>query len=219
MRAGRRPRRQSSAGPVDVRSRPKAVVLRIEGWSEPRPSRSSRTPLMSSRRRRCARASSFTCAHVSHPTPSAGDVLRCSSQETPARAARRAVPGGGDFCGDEKHRPGVGARSALRKLTRRSCPNGESAANAVSSATRPRAEHRSGVGAQRRPPQHEPCRGHRLPRRAEAYDRAVTTSERLQWAESRPSARRSLDTAFENRCAPMRGSHASTGCADRTASS
>ncbi len=77
----------------------------------------------------------------------------------PSCSARRAVPGGGDFCGDEKHRPGVGARSALRQLTRRSCPNVESAANAVSSATRPRAEHRSGVGAQRRPPRHEPLPG------------------------------------------------------------
>ncbi len=74
-------------------------------------------------------------------------------------SARRAVPGGGDFCGDEKRRPGVGARSALRQLTRRSCLSGVSAANAVSSATRPRGEHRSGVGAQRRPPQHEPLPG------------------------------------------------------------
>ena len=74
-------------------------------------------------------------------------------------AARQAVPGGGDFCGGEERRTSVGARSALRELTRRSCLSGESAANAASSATRLKTEHRSGVGAQRRPPQHEPPAG------------------------------------------------------------
>jgi hypothetical protein len=74
-------------------------------------------------------------------------------------AARQAVPDGGDFCGGEKRRPEVGARSAHPLLTRRICLNGESEANAVSYATRPQAEHRSGVGAERRPPQHEPTPG------------------------------------------------------------
>ena len=73
-----------------------------------------------------------------------------------AAAARRAVRGGGDFCGDEKRRPGVGARSALRQHARRHCLSAVSGANAASLAMRPQAEHRSGVGAQRRPPQHEP---------------------------------------------------------------
>jgi hypothetical protein len=72
---------------------------------------------------------------------------------------RRAVPGGGDLCGGEKRRPGVGARSALRKLTRGSCPRAATAGRVASSAARPRAEHRSGVGAQRRPPHHEPLPG------------------------------------------------------------
>ena len=78
---------------------------------------------------------------------------------TQAGGSRQAVPGRGDFCGDEKRRPAVGARSALRRLTRRSCSNAANAVRAVSSATRPRAEHRSAVGAQRRPPQHEPLAG------------------------------------------------------------
>jgi len=72
-----------------------------------------------------------------------------------AGSARQAVPGGGDFCGGEERRPSVGARSALRKLTRRSCLSVESAANAASSAPRLKAEHHSAVGAKRRPPQHE----------------------------------------------------------------
>ncbi len=62
-----------------------------------------------------------------------------------ATSSRQAVPGGGDFCGGEERSFGVGARSALRKLTRCGCLNGESEANAVSSAARPQSEHRSGV--------------------------------------------------------------------------
>ena len=49
--------------------------------------------------------------------------------------------------------------SALPHLTRRVCLSGESAANAASSAARPQAEQHSGVGAKRRPPQHEPPPG------------------------------------------------------------
>ena len=82
-----------------------------------------------------------------------------SARLPPPVLERQAVPGGGDFWGDEKRRAGVGARSALRKLTRRICPSAASAANAASYAARPRTEHRSGVGAQRRPPQHEPPPG------------------------------------------------------------
>jgi hypothetical protein len=82
--------------------------------------------------------------------------------------SRQVVPGGGDFCGDEKRRLAGGARSALRELTRRRCPNGANAVRAVSLAPRPQAEHHSAVGAKRRPPQHEPpagtaCRDARLP--------------------------------------------------------
>ncbi len=102
---------------------------------------------------------------------------------TTSVAARQAVPGGGDFFGDEKvspdtsgpadrlclangraswpgaackARPGVGVRSTLRRLTRRTCLN---AVSEVSCATRPQGEHRSGVGAKRRPSQHEPPPG------------------------------------------------------------
>ncbi len=72
---------------------------------------------------------------------------------------RWAAPGGGDFCGDEERRFEVGARSALRQLTCRSCLSAVSAANVASSAARPRTEHRSAVDAQHRPPQHEPPPG------------------------------------------------------------
>ena len=78
---------------------------------------------------------------------------------TRSTASRQAVSGGGDLWGGEKHRLAVGARSALSDLTRRGCPNGVRAAHSVSSATRPLAEHRSGVGACHRPPQCEPAPG------------------------------------------------------------
>ena len=51
------------------------------------------------------------------------------------------------------------AQRVLRDLTRRGCLSAMSAANAASSATRPRTEQRSAVGAQRRPPPHEPPPG------------------------------------------------------------
>ena len=106
--------------------------------------------------------------------------------------SRQVLPGGGSFWGGEKRRARVGARSALRRLTRRNCLSAESEANEANFATRPQAEYRartqtvlrtvcawrgtgplararSEVGAQRRPPQHEPppgsaCRDALIPR-------------------------------------------------------
>ena len=49
--------------------------------------------------------------------------------------------------------------SALRHLTRRGCLSAVSEAHVASSAARPRTEHRSGVDAQHRSPQHEPLPG------------------------------------------------------------
>ena len=80
----------------------------------------------------------------------------------PGLDPRQAAPGRGDFCGDEEHSAGVGARSALRELTRRYClnvaPVPQGLARSELSA-RPRREHHSGVDAKRRPPQHEPLPG------------------------------------------------------------
>ena len=73
--------------------------------------------------------------------------------------SRQAVLRAGAVCGGEKRRPGVGARSALRHLTRRPCLSAVSAANVASWATRHRAEHRSAVAAKRRPPQSARARG------------------------------------------------------------
>ncbi len=86
----------------------------------------------------------------------AGCLVVRTEREEPSR---RAVPAGGDLWSDEDRRQGVGARSALRRLTRRNCLSAVSAANAASSATRPLAENRSAVGAKRRPRNHEPPAG------------------------------------------------------------
>ncbi len=86
-------------------------------------------------------------------------VLLAWATRAASVAWRQALPGRGDLCGGEERRPSVGARSALRELTRRSCLSAVSAANEASSATRLKAEHHSAAGAQRRPPQHEPVAG------------------------------------------------------------
>ena len=149
-------------------------------------------------------------ARSSLPGRAFAGVLGLFVARNTSATARQAVPGGGDFCGGEevsrdgvgpedrlclangrasgpgaacKARASVGARSALRRLTRRSCLSGESAANAASSATRLKAEHRSGVGAQRRPPQHEPpagtaCRAAPEPRRS-GLQRAAAMGRKL----------------------------------------
>jgi hypothetical protein len=117
-------------------------------------------------------------AHCSLPERAFARTLAVLGSNTNTGSARQAVPGGGDFCDDEKRTPEVGARSALRELTRRSCLSVESAANEASSATRLQGDApspdtnspedclclararasgpgRSGAGAQRRPSQHE----------------------------------------------------------------
>ena len=112
------------------------------------------------------------------PAPAFVEALAVRGRIQTTGSARQAVSVGGDLWGDEERRLGVGARSALRGLTRRTCPNAANAVSAVSCATRPRAEHRSAVGAKRRPPHHEPP--------ADAACRAPRTS--AQEREQRPSA-------------------------------
>jgi hypothetical protein len=52
------------------------------------------------------------------------------------------------LCGGEEHRVSVGARTrALRHLTRRICSSATNAVSEASYAARPKAEHRSAVGA------------------------------------------------------------------------
>jgi hypothetical protein len=86
----------------------------------------------------------------------AGNPVVRDEREEPSR---QAVPAGGDLWSDEDRRTGVGARSALRRLTRRNCLSATNAVSEASSATRPLSENRSAVGAVRRPRNHEPPAG------------------------------------------------------------
>jgi hypothetical protein len=81
------------------------------------------------------------------------------SGATTTKLRRRVISAKRLLAGANSAAPGSARASALRCLTRRSCLNAVSAANEVSSAARPRCEQRSAVGAQRRPPQHEPLAG------------------------------------------------------------
>ena len=72
-------------------------------------------------------------AHRSLPGPGFVAALGVlGPKASPASTSRQAVPGRGDFCGDEEHSAGVGARSALRELTRRYCLNVAPAGREVS---------------------------------------------------------------------------------------
>ena len=148
--------------------------------------RSVQTTAASQKTKRAARAGHEPCAsRLRRGAPPAARPRLCRDTEVlvEQRAqwwnSRQAVPGRGDFCGDEKRRAGVGARSALCDLTRRGCLNAASAARVVSSAARPRTEHRSGVGAKRRPPQHEPLPGTTC---RDARSSQDETTQRPQWA-------------------------------------
>ncbi len=98
-----------------------AIDARCARGHEPCASRRSKGALQPARARLCEAAVAF-----------------CRRANT--GGSRRAVPGGGDFCCDEKHRPGVGARSALRQPSRRRCLSAANEVSVASSATRPRAD-------------------------------------------------------------------------------
>ena len=109
--------------------------------------------------RAAARSALRGASQARHSLPERSFASQRRTSNRHNRASRQAVPSAGDFWGDEEHRPGVGAHSAIRHQARRICLSEVSAANAASYATQPRVEHHSAVDAQRRPPQHEPALG------------------------------------------------------------
>ena len=118
-------------------------------------------------------------------------ALVFAAAHTNATSSRQAVSGGGDLWGAEQRSSEVGARSALREHARCGCPNGESEANAVSSAARPLREQRRGVGACPRPPRCEPppdtaCRD------ARAYARNSFPTSAVMSRKLSDTARRAL---------------------------
>jgi hypothetical protein len=72
---------------------------------------------------------------------------------------RQAAPGGGDLWGDEERRFEVGARQRASSTDSRRLFERSERSERSELAARPRTEHRSAVGAKRRPPHHEPPPG------------------------------------------------------------
>ena len=93
------------------------------------------------------------------PRAFADALLVLAATKTKNTASRQAGPGAGDLWGAEQRSPEGGARSALRKHSRRGCSNGANAVRKVSSATHPPGEQRRAVGACHRPPQCESAPG------------------------------------------------------------
>ena len=83
-------------------------------------------------------------------------LVVCATRNATGGLRGRRCPLGAISVATRSAAPGSARASALRDLTCRSCLNAATAGRVVSSAARPRCEHRSAVGAQRRPPQHEP---------------------------------------------------------------
>jgi hypothetical protein len=132
-------------------------------------------------------------ARRSLPASPFADVPGVSAPKSTTGLARRAVCLAGSLSGAEERSAVVGARSALRELTRRRCLNAVSAANEVSSAPRPWGEHRRGVVAKRRPPLRELARqtACRAAPPAFANSRArMSATGREQTRRPRPDGRR-----------------------------
>jgi len=85
-----------------------------------------------------------TCSRIGR----ASSAVQLRGRRSPAGAISAATSSAGPRS--------ARAQRALRHLTHRGCLSAVSVANEASSAMRPRAEQRSGVDAQRRPPQCEP---------------------------------------------------------------
>jgi hypothetical protein len=115
-------------------------------------------PLMSPDAGLSAAVSSFTSLRSTPHRPDPPPVaVRAAGTPNPV-AARKAVPGAGDFWGGEERSVRVGARSALRQLTCRSLfgRSERSERSEFSGSTRTRAPQWSRRG---RPPRHEPAPG------------------------------------------------------------
>ncbi len=107
------------------------------------------------------------------PEPAfAEPVVVFVTQATDGGGRGRRCPLGAMSGATRSTAPGSARASALRRLTCRSCLNGATAGRAVSSAARPWREHRSAVGLQGRPPQHEPPAG------SACRDSALTAAQR-----------------------------------------
>jgi hypothetical protein len=161
-RAGRDASLRRSASPTALRCSvpwPRRQLTARTAFAPFRQSRRSQST------RRATRAAHGPCAPrrlrgASRPARArlCGGARGVRPKTKPATTSRQAAPGRGDFCGDEEHSAGVGARSALRALTcrrlfERSERTSRSEFCGTTPARAPQCSRRS------RPPQHEPLSG------------------------------------------------------------
>lgn len=114
--------------------------------------------------------------------------------------------------------PGSARVSALRELACRGCLNGATAGRAVSSAARPWREHRSAVGPQGRPLQHEPTAGSAC-RDAPAPHESRAGLQALPTAPAHPSGNIPVSSPGPARCSPVASCSTAKTCTTGCASS
>ena len=145
-------RRSCGTPPTALRCSPSWPIAELAAFAGALCARTTAMKMLTKRAARAAMQSVLLGAAEAHrilPEHSFARLSLACAANSENPASRKSVPGGGDLCGGEERRSGVGARSALRKHSHRGCPNVESEANAVSSAVRPQPEHRSAVDAKR----------------------------------------------------------------------
>ena len=113
----------------------------------------------SSARPRALRSSAPHMSLPSHTRPRLCQHHR-ALRRTPRAPQRGGRCPGRAICGAARSAaPGSTRAARFVRLTRRDCPSATNEVSETSFATRHRREHRSGVGAKRRPPHHEPAPG------------------------------------------------------------
>ena len=142
-------RRSCGTPPTALRCSPSWPIAELAAFAVALYARTTAMKMLTKRAARAAMKPVLLGAAEAHrilPEHSFAEMCLVFAAHSNNPSLRQAVSGGGDLWGAEEHSPGVGARSALRRHSRRGCLSGENAVNAASSATRPLGEHRRAVG-------------------------------------------------------------------------
>lgn len=166
-RAGGRQRLDEAVGACGTDSPALLGLMACRITHSARFARCVRTDAASQLLKRAARAAmspavlGTSYAHRRPPARAfAASSAACWGSATAGGCRDRGYPSGAISGSASSAGPGEArTQCALRRLTHGICPNGASAARAVSYAVLVRAEQHSAVGAQRRPTQHEPLAG------------------------------------------------------------
>ena len=166
-RAGRDASLRRSASPTALRCSvpwPRRQLTSRASRAAFKQSRRSRRTRRAEARWPCALRSSAPHRRVAAcPGPALPRRSRCSHRTPPMHRTRvRRHPAGAICAAARSAAPGSARCSAPRDPTRRYCLNAAPGPKGLARSelsARPRGEHRSAVGAKRRPPQHEPLAG------------------------------------------------------------